>query len=137
MKKILGVFLITILTFYNSAFAIGGNGVVTLDTNEIEKPEIDINAVNKQPLEGSLLINSSEDISTIIDMQKEHDMEDKYLVQKKDNSLAQLQVQLDLENRKNLLRQRTLSNNQRVSALNSTSKIVDMISDALAEKQQD
>ena len=58
-----------------SCFGAVGGSIVKLDKNEIEKPEIEIQDNTKQ-LNDSLLINSSEDLSKIIDDQKEHDLKD-------------------------------------------------------------
>ncbi len=51
------------------------DGVVTLDKDSVEKPELAIDTTTKQ-LQGSLLINDSETIAKIIDEQKEHDIKD-------------------------------------------------------------
>ena len=74
MKKFTGVFLIFALCLTQTVFAAGGS-TVTLNKNEIEVPKYELNTQTK-PLEGSLLINSSEDLSTLIDQQKEHDLKD-------------------------------------------------------------
>ncbi|MBR6126311.1 hypothetical protein IKQ21_01360 [bacterium] len=74
MKKFTGVFLIFALYLTQTAYGIGGN-TVTLNKDEIEKPKYELNTQTKV-LEGSLLINSSEDISNLIDQQKEHDLKD-------------------------------------------------------------
>ena len=58
-----------------SCFGAVGGSIVKLDKNEIEKPEIEIQDNTKQ-LNDSLLINSSEDLSKIIDDQKAHDLKD-------------------------------------------------------------
>lgn len=49
--------------------------VVTLDKTNLEKPEISTGSINNS-LKGSLLINDSEDLATMIDNQKEHDIKD-------------------------------------------------------------
>ena len=49
--------------------------IVTLDKKNIEKPEVITGEVNKN-LKGSLLINDSETLATMIDEQKEHDLRD-------------------------------------------------------------
>ena len=49
--------------------------VVTLDKKNLEKPEVITGEVNKN-LKGSLLINDSETLATMIDEQKEHDLKD-------------------------------------------------------------
>ncbi len=51
------------------------NEVVTLDKNSIEKPEITIETNAKQ-LKGSLLVNDSETLANLIEVQKEHDIKD-------------------------------------------------------------
>ena len=55
-------------------FSIGAS-VVTLDKNTLEKPEL-ITTQQKKSLQGSLLLNDSEDLATLIDEQKEHDLKD-------------------------------------------------------------
>ena len=49
--------------------------IVTLDKKNIEKPEVLTGEVNKN-LKGSLLINDSEALASMIDEQKEHDLKD-------------------------------------------------------------
>ncbi len=73
MKKLLGVLLI--ISICHPVFAIGGGNVVTLDKNNVEKPKYELN-VKKNQIDGSLLINSTEDISSLIEQQKEHDVKD-------------------------------------------------------------
>ncbi len=51
------------------------DGVVTLDKDSVEKPELAIDTTTKQ-LQGSLLVNDSETLAKIIDEQKEHDIKD-------------------------------------------------------------
>ncbi len=75
MRKFLIAGLILSLCSFQSVFAVSGGSVVTLDKNEIEKPTIGIQD-NTKELQGSLLINNSEDIATLIDQQKEHDLKD-------------------------------------------------------------
>lgn len=75
MRKFLIAGLILSLCSLQSVFAVSGGSVVTLDKNEIEKPTIGIQN-NTKELQGSLLINNSEDIATLIDQQKEHDLKD-------------------------------------------------------------
>ena len=75
MKKFFGVcILLSVMTFPVCYGAVGG-GVVKLDENDIEKPVYEINSGTTQQ-NSSLLINSSEDLSKIIDNQKEHDIKD-------------------------------------------------------------
>ena len=75
MRKFLIAGLILSLCSLQSVFAVSGGSVVTLDKNEIEKPTIGIRD-NTKELQGSLLINNSEDIATLINQQKEHDLKD-------------------------------------------------------------
>ena len=49
--------------------------IVTLDKNSVEKPALEINKTTK-PLQGSLLVNDSEDLAQIIEEQKDHDIKD-------------------------------------------------------------
>ena len=74
MKKFLGVSLVITLLLSQYAFA-GDNGVVTLDKNSVEKPKISIES-NQKELKGSLLVNDSETLANLIDIQKEHDIKD-------------------------------------------------------------
>ena len=74
MKKFLGVSLVITLLLSQYAFA-GDNGVVTLDKNSVEKPKISIES-NQKELKGSLLVNDSETLANLIDVQKEHDIKD-------------------------------------------------------------
>ena len=74
MKKFTGVFLTFALCLAQTVYAVGGN-TVTLNKDEVEKPKYEVNQGTKH-LEGSLLINSSEDLSALIDSQKEHDLKD-------------------------------------------------------------
>ena len=74
MKKFLGVSLVITLLLSQYAFA-GDNGVVTLDRNSVEKPKISIESSQKE-LKGSLLVNDSETLANLIDVQKEHDIKD-------------------------------------------------------------
>ena len=74
MKKFWGVLIIAALmmpTFVLSA----EEGVVTLDKNSVEKPKITIDSTAKQ-LQGSLLVNDSETVAHLIEVQKEHDIKD-------------------------------------------------------------
>lgn len=49
--------------------------VVTLDKTNLEKPEI-ITSETAKTIKGSLLLDNSEDLSKLIDEQKEHDLKD-------------------------------------------------------------
>ena len=64
-----------------SCFGAVGGSIVRLDKNDIEKPEIEFQD-NTKKLNDSLLINNSEDLSKIIDEQKEHDLKDLELLWK-------------------------------------------------------
>ena len=57
------------------------SGVVMLDKNAVEKPELTIDTTTKQ-LEGSLLVNDSETLAKIIEVQKERDIKDLELLWK-------------------------------------------------------
>ena len=75
MKRFFLAGLILSLFFMPVSYAVTGGSVVTLDKNEVEKPQIDLQGNTKQ-INGSLLINNSEDLATLIDQQKEHDIKD-------------------------------------------------------------
>lgn len=55
-------------------FSVNADAVV-LDKNNLEKPELMTGTLNKT-INGTLLLNDSEDLTTIIDEQKEHDLKD-------------------------------------------------------------
>ena len=74
MKKFLGVSFLIAFLLQNVVFA-AEEGVVTLDRNSIEKPGIEIESTAKQ-LKGSLLVNDSETVAHLIEVQKEHDVKD-------------------------------------------------------------
>jgi hypothetical protein len=71
MKRILGSIFISL--FLTSP--IYATSVVTLDSSDIEKPQLSITDIN-QTLSGSLLVNDSEVLAKLIDEQKEHDIKD-------------------------------------------------------------
>lgn len=72
-KKIIGS--IALLIFCSTpVLAIGADAVV-LDKSTLEKPEIITGDINKS-IQGSLLVNSSETLTSIIDEQKKHDLND-------------------------------------------------------------
>ena len=75
MKKFFGVCIALSLITMPVCFGAVGGSVVKLDKNEIEKPQLEFNN-NTAKTNNSLLINSSEDLSKIIDEQKEHDLKD-------------------------------------------------------------
>lgn len=79
IKRVLGsIFLAALISL--PAFSLPRD-VVTLDKNNLEKPEL---MIDKDPdtIQGSLLITDSEDLSKIIDVQKEHDIKDLELLWK-------------------------------------------------------
>jgi len=80
MRKFFGVFLIFVMAV-QTAFAASGGSIVTLDKSDIEMPEIGISD-NTPKLNDSLLINSSEELSKLIEEQKEHDIKDLELLWK-------------------------------------------------------
>ena len=71
-KRLLGsiVLLLVTLSAYSAPTA-----VVTLDKTNLEKQEIITGEVNKN-LKGSLLLEDSESLATLIDEQKKHDLKD-------------------------------------------------------------
>ena len=74
MKKFLGVLLIvSMLAPLNVLGA--QEEVVTLDKNGLEKPELTLKTDTKE-LKGSLLVNDSETLEKLIELQKEHDIND-------------------------------------------------------------
>lgn len=81
MRKFLGVFLILSVLALPSCYGAVGGSIVRLDKNDIEKPEIEFQD-NTKKLNDSLLINNSEDLSKLIDAQKEHDLKDLELLWK-------------------------------------------------------
>ena len=74
MKKFLGVSLIAAMLLPQCVIA-ADSGVVMLDKNSVEKPKITIDS-NAKELKGSLLVNDSETLANLIDIQKEHDIKD-------------------------------------------------------------
>ena len=81
MKKLLGV-LLTVVFFQAQGFSAPlPSTSVTLNQNEIEKPKLEIGEQQRQ-LKGSMLVGSSEDIETIVETQKEHDIKDLELLWK-------------------------------------------------------
>ena len=70
MKKFLGVSLIAAMLLSQCVIA-ADSGVVMLDKNSVEKPKITIDS-NAKELKGSLLVNDSETLANLIDIQKEH-----------------------------------------------------------------
>ena len=72
-KRMLGS--IVLLSFLMPVCNAAGADVVVLDKNAIEKQEINTGKQNKT-IKGSLLINDSEDLASIIDEQKKHDLKD-------------------------------------------------------------
>lgn len=74
MRKIFGVSFILACLLHLTVFA-GDANVVMLDKDNIEKPELTIDSASKT-LKGSLLVNDSETVANLIDVQKEHDIKD-------------------------------------------------------------
>ena len=72
-KKVLGSVLISLITVM-PAFSASGNAVI-LDNSDVEKPELIIES-KKNLLNDSLLLNDSEELSKIIEEQKQHDIKD-------------------------------------------------------------
>ena len=72
-KKVLGSVLISLITVL-PAFSASGNAVI-LDNSDVEKPELIIES-KKNLLNDSLLLNDSEELSKIIEEQKQHDIKD-------------------------------------------------------------
>ena len=80
MRKLLAAFiLVSLIT--PACLSENAGSVVVLDKSDIEMPEIGIKE-NTTKLNGSLLMNSSEDLANIIDVQKEHDTKDLELLWK-------------------------------------------------------
>ena len=73
MKKLLGSIVLALL-FVLPTWSAQTN-VVTLDKNNLEKPEI-ITGETAKTIKGSLLVDDSETLSKLIDEQKEHDLKD-------------------------------------------------------------
>ncbi len=74
MKKFWGVLLIILLLTPAKVFS-AGEDVVTLDKKDLEKPEITLET-NAKKIKGSLLVNDSETLANLIEIQKEHDIKD-------------------------------------------------------------
>ena len=72
-KRLLGS--IVLLSFLVPTSFAAGSDVVVLDKKALEKPEI-ITGKPNQVIKGSLLVNDSEDLTSIIDEQKKHDLQD-------------------------------------------------------------
>ena len=73
MKKFLGSIILLLLC--TNTICYSASNTVSLDKNSIEKPQFSTGDSNKT-LNGSLLINDSEELATLIDKQKEHDIKD-------------------------------------------------------------
>jgi len=76
MRKFFGVCLIVCVMSLPSSFGAVGGSIVRLDKADIEKPEIELQQNKGEKLDDSLLINNSEDLSKLIEQQKEHDIKD-------------------------------------------------------------
>ena len=74
MKKFLGVSFIFVYLTMQCSFA-GDSGIVTLDKENVEKPKITIESSSKQ-IKGSLLVNDTETLENLIEIQKDHDIKD-------------------------------------------------------------
>ena len=74
MKKFWGVLLIISLLVPLNVFS-AEEDIVTLDKNNVEKPEITLEE-NAKKIKGSLLVNDSETLAHLIEVQKEHDIKD-------------------------------------------------------------
>ena len=73
MKRLLwSIILLSVLSL--PVWSASAN-VVTLDKTNLEKPEI-ITVETAKTIKGSLLLDNSEDLSKLIDEQKEHDLKD-------------------------------------------------------------
>ena len=81
MRKFFGVCLILSVLFMPASFGASGGSIVRLDKTDLEKPEIELQD-NTKKLNDSLLIDNSEDLSKLIDEQKEHDLKDLELLWK-------------------------------------------------------
>ncbi len=81
MKKLAGLCLILSVLIIPHCYGAMGGTIVRLDKNDIEKPEIELQD-NTTKLNNSLLINNSEELSKLIDEQKEHDLKDLELLWK-------------------------------------------------------
>lgn len=81
MRKFFGVCLILSVLFMPACFSATGGSIVRLDKTDLEKPEIEFQD-NTKKLNDSLLIDNSEDLSKLIDEQKEHDLKDLELLWK-------------------------------------------------------
>ena len=74
MKKFWGVLLIISQLLPQIVYG-ADNEVVTLDKKGLEKPEI-VLETNTKNLKGSLLVNDSETLARLIEVQKDHDIKD-------------------------------------------------------------
>ena len=81
MKKFLGVCLVLAVISMPVSFGAVGGSVVHLDKNDIEQPKIEFQD-NTKKMNDSLLVNNSEELSKLIDEQKEHDIKDLELLWK-------------------------------------------------------
>ncbi len=81
MKKFFGVFVILSLLVMPYSFGAVGGSIVRLDKNNLEKPELEFQD-NTKKMNDSLLVTNSEELSKLIDIQKEHDIKDLELLWK-------------------------------------------------------
>ena len=76
MKKFLGVALITALICMPICYGIQNPSVITLDNNEIEKVKLGVTDNSKDNVNNAIFMHNSEDLASLIDEQKEHDIKD-------------------------------------------------------------
>lgn len=76
MRKFLGVALIAALICMPICYGIQSPSVITLDNNEIEKVKIGVTNNNKDNVNSALFTHNSEELASLIDEQKEHDVKD-------------------------------------------------------------
>lgn len=80
LKRVAWSTFLLILTLM-PVYALPSGGVVTLDKTNLEKQEL-VTGKENISISGSLLLNTSEDLAKLIDVQKEHDMKDLELLWK-------------------------------------------------------
>ena len=74
MKRFVGSIVLSSFMLFNQPTGLAVN-VVTLDKTTLEKPELNYETKD-QTIKGSLLVNDSADLASIIDEQKSHDIKD-------------------------------------------------------------
>lgn len=80
LKRVAWSTFLLILTLM-PVYALPSGGVVTLDKTNLEKQEL-VTGKENISISGSLLLNTSEDLAKLIDVQKEHDVKDLELLWK-------------------------------------------------------